>query len=309
MKMKKILFVAACISQLNAWSQISDWYKVDLSRIGYKNTKLTFENYPISNTLTDGDFQQTTIKGGSFEMSADIYTKHMYFSIDGSSFLDIGATLFQFDKSKQRWFDNDEYFVLRSDILPVRLAFGSNIGKYVGVYVGGQYALSSVGLQYRSGSSVNYRDTRIGGNTYGIGGHLVAAYKFLNVRYSYMYNLQSQARIFKGRGITNECVVSVGWANVGLFTKFTHIYSTTHGGYLPKDRSKLFNNAYNNVSKDNYTWQSSHFASQFQFSIGIYGAGLFSGISKVGSRALFETEQGVAKERREEKRRKVEYQD
>lgn len=82
----------------------------------------------------------------------------------------------------------------------------------------------------------------------------------------------------------------------------------TRAGFLPDDRSKLFRSSYGDPVKD-YSWQSSHFATQFQFSIGIYGAGLFSGISKVGTRAIFETEQGTAKERREEKRRRVEYKD
>ena len=300
--MKKLFLLIALYTPLIGFSQIADWYKVDLSRLGYKHTTFHFENYPLNNT-DPSVTSITEIKGGSFELSADIYTKNLYFTIDGSTFLDVGATLFQFDKSKQRWFDNDDYFVLRSDILPIRLAFGTNIGKYVGIYAGGQYALSSVGLQYKNNASP-YRDTRIGGNTYGVGGHLVAAYKFVNLRYSYMYNWQSQAGLFKGNGISNELVLSLGWSNVGLYTKFYHVYQTTRGGYLPDDRTKLFAGKYENAPS---SWQSSHFATQFQFSIGIYAAGLFSGVSKIGSKAIFETEQGTAKERRDEKRRKVEY--
>ncbi len=305
--MKTILSLLLMFVSFTGTSQIADWYKVDLSRIGYKHTTLTFENVPLSLSNNNGSspFGQTEIKGGSFEFSADIYAKHVYFSIDGSSFLDIGATLFQFDRTKQRWFDNDEYFVLRSDILPMRLAFGSNIGKYAALYVGGQYSLSSVGLSYKSNTAA-YRDTRIGGHTYGVGGHLVAAVKFVNVRYSYMYNWQSQAKVFKGIGINNELVVSAGFANVGLFLKFAHFYNTTNAGYLPEDRTKLFANKYEGAD---YEWQSSHYATQFQFSVGIYSAGLFSGISKIGTRALSETEKGVAKERREEKKRKVIYKD
>lgn len=304
--MKKLLVLGVLSIQLNIHAQIADWYKVDISRIGYKHTTFNFENYPNS-ISADSTFSLTKIKGGSIELSADIYTKHMYFSLDGSSILDVGVTLFQFNKSKQRWWNNDEYYVLRSDILPIRLAFGSNIGKYVGIYAGGQYSLSSVGLEYKSNSG-NYRDTRIGGNTYGFGGHLVGAYKFFNVRYSYMYNWQSQAKQFKGNGVTNELVVSFGFAQVGLFAKFTHMYNMSKGGYLPKDRSKLFAGSIN-PGGANYAWQSSHYATQFQFSIGIYGAGLFSGVMKAGTGAVLETEQGLAKERREDKRRKIEYKE
>jgi hypothetical protein len=131
---KTIIFLWSMIS-LNALAQIEDWYKVDLSRVGYKHTKFQFEEAPTySEWQKPADSLNTikTIKGGSIELSVDIYTKHVYFSMDGSSLLDVGVTLFQFDKSKQRWWDNDNYYVLRSDILPTRLAFGTNITQYFG---------------------------------------------------------------------------------------------------------------------------------------------------------------------------------
>ncbi|MFK7758078.1 MAG: hypothetical protein AB8B53_14210 [Flavobacteriales bacterium] len=128
----------------------------------------------------------------------------------------------------------------------------------------------------------------------------------MNLRYSYMYNWQSQAREFKGNSITNEVVLSMGMAQVGMFLKFAHIYSTTNGGYLPIDRTELFNSEYENAD---YSWQSSHYATQFQFSVGIYGAGLFSGISKAGTKTISETERGVAKERREDRKRKIIYKE
>jgi hypothetical protein len=304
--MKKLLFLSVFCFQFSGSAQIADWYKVDLSRLGYKHTKFVFEEYP-SSPYSALPITKLEVKGGSIELSADIYTKHVYFGIDGSSILDVGVTLFQFNKSKQRWWSNDDYYVLRSDILPVRLAFGSNIGKYVGLYAGGQYSLSSVGLNYRSNNS-DYRDTRISGNTYGFGGHLVAAYKLINVRYSYMYNWQAQAKRFKGNAIMNELVISIGNAQVGGFAKFTHLFNVSREGYLPKDRTKLFASSYPDGGKD-FSWQSSQYATQFQFSVGIYAAGLFSGVTKAGSNALLETEQGLAKERRDDKRRKIEYKE
>jgi hypothetical protein len=304
--MKKVLFGFLLFAQTMAFSQIEEWYGVDLSRLGYKNTTFTFENYPIGTNSTEPDEPETLINGGSFELSADFYKKHIYFNTDLSSLLDVGLTLFQFDKSKQRWFDNDEYFVLRSDILPTRLAFGSNIGKYLGIYLGGQYSLSSIGLEYKSNNS-SLRNTRFGGHTYGFGGHLVAAYRFLNARYSYMYNWQSQGGgIFKGNVINNEFVLSFGFADYGLFTKFTHVYGMSNGGFLPVDRSRLFASDYEGAD---FSWQSSQYATQFQFSIGIYAAGLFSGVAKAGTKTIRDVEMGAAKERREEKRRKVEYKD
>jgi hypothetical protein len=303
--MRKILLIALLFHHLLIFSQLEDWYGVDMSRLGYKQTTFTFENYPIGFNPTSPDENATIIKGGSFELSVDYYKKHVYFNTDLSSFLDVGVTLFQFDKSKQRWFDNDEYSVLRSDILPTRLAFGSTIGKYFGVYAGGQYSLSSIGLDYKSANS-KLRDTRFGGHTYGVGGHFVAAYRSLHARYSYMYNWQSQGGYFKGNAIINEFVLSFGFADVGLFAKFTHIYGMSNGGFLPVDRTQLFLSDYDG---EDFSWQSSQFATQFQFSIGIYATGLFSGVAKAGTRTLRDTETGVAKERREERRRKVEYKD
>ena len=46
---------------------------------------------------------------------------------------------------------------------------------------------------------------------------------------------------------------------------------------------------------------------QFSLSIGIFGQGLFSGLSSLGARAIAETEKGVRKERNEKKRRTIEW--
>jgi len=307
--MKTSLTALALFMALTCTSQIKDWYGVDLSRFGYKRSSIKFENRPVDEfynyPLSTGNFGVTEARGASFELSVDLYKKHFYFNLDGSSFLDIGATLFQFDDSKQRWWDNDEYQVLRSDILPIRMAFGSNIGKYVNVYAGGQWALTAYGLTYKENSQP-FENTRVGGSTYGFGGHVVVGYKFLNFRYSYMKNWMSQAQLFKGNSITNEAVLSLGGADAGVFLKLTHVYATSDAGFLPIDRTELFNNEYDNAE---YAWQSSQHVTQFQGSIGIYAAGLFSGISKAGSTVISETERGVAKQRREERRRKIEWKE
>lgn len=306
--MKKIIYFLSFLLTAPSFGQIADWYKVDLSRFGYKRSTFTFEEVPIYQEWqkqTDSLNTLKAIKGGSLELSLDIYTKHIYFSLDASTLIDVGVTLFQFDKSKERWWNNNTYYVDRSDIFPTRLAFGTNITKYFAVYAGGQYALSSIGLRYKQSASP-LQNTLISGNVYGFGGHVVGALSFMNVRYSYMYNWISQARTFKGNSITNELVLSMGFANVGIFAKVMHVYNESDAGYLPVDRSKIFVSKYDNAKR---TWQSAQYATQFQFSVGIYAAGLFSKITKAGSNALFETEQGTYRERQIEKRTRVIYKE
>lgn len=290
-------------------SQISDWYRVDLSRIGYKHNSYNFELIP-SNKNEQGEFNAEkfdllNVKGGSIEFSVDIFTKHMFFSLDGSSILDVGVTLFQF-KDKERWWDNNDYSVLFSDILPVKLAFGTNITKYFGVYVGGQYSLASLGIDFKNSKKYSAESLRMGGNAYGVGGHIIGAYSFFNVRYSYTYDWTSQGGFFTGNRINNEIVLSFGFAKVGMFAKYKHSYNMSNAGYLPINRTRLFKSKYEGAD---FKWQSAQFATKSEFSIGIYGAGLFSQINKMGARAVGDVEKGLIKERQDDKRRRIEYKD
>lgn len=304
----KNLIVILLLLPFVSIAQIEDWYRVDISRVGYKHNNFSFERpvYFENNNTYDGsgEFESFGLKGGSFEFSVDFYTKHMYFSLDASTILDVGVTLFQF-KKKERWWNNNEYAVLNDDIFPVRLAFGTNISKYFGVYVGGQYSLTSLGITSKGGSA-QPMSIRMGGNAYGVGGHVVGAYSNFNLRYSYTYDWTSQGGHFKGNRINNEIVLSFGFATVGLFLKYKHSFNMSKAGYLPDNRTKLFKSKYEGAD---FSWQSSQYAVKSEFSIGIYAVGLFYGISNLATLSVGETEKGVARERQEDKRRRVEYKD
>lgn len=305
--MKKLI-VFLILMPFISIAQISDWYKVDLSRLGYKHNFYNFELIPASknnaNEFNSRSFESMKVKGGSFELSADIFTKYVYFNIEASTLLDVGVTLFQF-KKKERWWNNNEYTVVFSDILPVKLAFGRNITEYFGVYIGGQYALTNIGIDFK-GTEFKGRNLLMGGNAYGIGGHIIGAYSLFNVRYSYTYDWTSQGGYFQGNRINNEIVLSFGFDKVGMFAKFKHSFNMSKAGYLPVDRSKLFKSKYENAD---FEWQSAQYATKSEFSIGIYATGLFSGISKLGAKAIGETEKGLMKERQEDKKRKVIYKE
>lgn len=310
--MKRVLLIVFFYSPFFTFSQVEDWYGVDLSRIGYKHNSYVFEQQLFGYGVVSGNqsandyqvrsFDPITIKGGSFELSADVYSKHVLFNIDASSLLDVGVTLFQF-KDKERWWDNKDYRVDYSDILPVRLAFGTNISPYFSLYVGGQYSLNTIGLRYKNNNSL-YSDLRMGGHAYGVGGHAVAAYKFLNFRYSYMYDWTSFGGHFKGNRIQNEWVLSVGISRIGVFCKYKHSFSTSNEGNLPEERKGLFKSSYEDAK---FKWQNAQFATKSELSVGIYLTGLFSAVSNASTRLVGETEIGVAKERREEKRRRIKW--
>lgn len=311
--MKKLLIILL-LTPLISFTQISDWYKVDLSRIGYKHNTYTFEEVPTvfnnGNYPDVGNFKNTVAKGGSFELSVDLITKHVYFNLDAGSLLDMGATLFQF-KDKERWFNNKQYYVDFIDLIPMRLAFGSNITPYLGVYLGGQYSYTTLGIRYKGpiendGVKISAHDVRMGGNTYGFGGHVVGAFSAFNLRYSYMYNWTSQASTFQGNRIDNEIVLSFGFSILGVFVKYRHSYNVSNAGYLPTDRSHIFKKDYETGER---SYQSSQIATKSDISVGIYATGIFSGVTKGASKALTDVERGLEQERREDKKRKIEWKE
>lgn len=75
---------------------------------------------------------------------------------------------------------------------------------------------------------------------------------------------------------------------------------------LPIDRTGIEKSEHEFAQR---SWQPVLYAKQFQVNFGIYGIGLFSGISKAETKVISETEAGVAKERREKKKRTIEYKD
>ncbi len=299
--MKKWLLFA-CVWPALCFAQVEDWYKCDLSRLGYKHNVLTFENAPNGETALWQNDPYTRVKGGSWELSVDLFTRHVYFGFDGSFLLDAGTRLFQF-KSKERWFNNKEYSVDRGDLLPVKLAFGTNIGRYVSVYAGGQYQYTTLGISYKDNSG--RRDVYIGGNQRGAGIHLVAAYKWVHLRYSFMYDWIRSAKTYTGKAMTSELALHLGAAKFGGFMKINRVYREMNGGYLPDSRDAFTRGDLSST----YRMLPAEYATQFTFSIGVYAAGLFSGVTKAGSKALYDTETGVREERNRQKRSRIEYKD
>lgn len=300
--MKKII-ILLILAPLASIAQIKDWYATDLSKLGYRHNVITFETAPNNQFASYSSNPFKTIKGGSWEFSTEIFTKNVYFGLNGSFLLDVGTTLFQF-KDKQRWYENDDYNLERGELLPVQLAFGTNIGKYVGVYLGGQYQYTTFGITYPNNVS-NDRPIYIGGNQRGAGIHVMGAYKFLHFRYSYMHDWIRAAQTFTGMSYTHEFVAHVGLSRMGVFFKINDTFKEMDGGYFPIDRTERTKA---DLPEDKALLPSER-GHQLSYSVGIYLTGLFSGISQAGARALSQTEQGLRDERNKDKRNKIEYKE
>jgi hypothetical protein len=280
-------------------AQIENWYGVDLSKLGYRGNRLTFENGINGNMAAYAGAPFRTVTGGSWELSSEVYSKHVYFGINGSFLLDVGTVLFQFN-DKERWYDNMEYTIERGELIPVQLAFGTNIGKYVAVYAGGQYQYTTFGINPRDEGQ--YRTVYIGGNQRGAGLHVIGAWKFVNVRYSYMHDWIRSAKTFEGMAYTHEFVVHLGLSQIGVFAKFNHVHREMFGGYLPSDRTER-----TQADLKDYALLPAEFGQQFSWSVGIYMQGLFSGVTQAGARAVGDVERGLRDERNQDKRGRIEW--
>ncbi|MBI1266469.1 MAG: hypothetical protein GC193_03455 [Cryomorphaceae bacterium] len=287
---------------LAAGAQIADWYKVDLSKLGYRHNVITFENAENNDVTTWAAKPLSKIKGGSWELSTEIYGKHVFFALNGSFLMDIGTTLFQF-KDKERWYKNDTYRLERGELFPVQLAFGTNIGKYFALYAGGQYQYTTFGVKYNNWP--NRRDVYMWGNQRGFGGHAILAIGMFNVRYSYLHDWIMGAKTFTGMAYTHDLTIHFGLKQVGVFVKFNHVHRVMNGGYFPDSRSK-FNSI--DETKD-IALLPSEIGQQFTFSAGIFAQGLFSGVTSMGARAISQTEQGLREERNKDKRNRIEWKE
>lgn len=300
--MKKIILLFA-LFPFALSAQVKDWYGSDLSRLGYKASTFEFEN-ARNGFASQWESEPTRkIKGGSFELSTDVLGKHVYFNMDASFLLDVGSTLFM-NKSKERWWDNKEFRMDRVELIPTRLAFGAPITPYFSLYAGGQYQHASLAIKYKENPD-NRRDVFIRGNQRGFGIHAVGAYRFIHLRYSYMYDWMKSAKTYEGIAITNELALHVGPAKFGAFLKLTHTHRMMKGGYLPDDRTAM-NKA---ALSDTYAMLPAEYANQFTVSVGIFAAGLFSGVTHGMSKTVGGVEEGLRKERNEDKKRKIEWVD
>lgn len=288
---------------LAAGAQIADWYGVDLSKLGYRHNILTFENAQNGDVTTWAHSPFRKVKGGSWELSAEVYSKHVYFGINGSFLLDVGTTLFQF-KAKERWYKNSEFRIERGELIPVQLAFGTNIGKYVGLYAGGQYQYTTFGIVYEDDSNLR-RNVYMWGNQRGVGVHANFAKGMFNVRYSYMYDWIRGAKSFTGNAYTHDLAIHFGPKKVGAFIKFSHVHRVMDGGVFPGRRS-----TFNEIKpEDGLEMASSEIGQQFTISFGIFAQGLFSGVTSMGARALGQMEQDLREERNKDKRNRIEWKE
>ncbi len=299
--MKKVILLLMMLP-LAAGAQIADWYKVDLSKFGYRQNVITFENAKNGDATTWASYPFKTIRGGSWELSTEIYTKHVFVGINGNWLMDIGTTLFQF-KDKERWYKNKEYDLERSELFPVQLAFGTNIGKYFALYAGGQYQYTTFGVTYNN--SENRRDVYMWGNQRGFGGHAILAIGMFNVHYSYLHDWIMGAKTFTGMAYTHNLTVHFGPKKIGLFVKLNHVHRVMNGGYFPDSRS-----VFNKVDESKaVALLPSEIGQQFTVSVGIFAQGLFSGITSMGARAISQTEQGLREERNRDKRNRIEWKE
>lgn len=300
--MKKLFFLLLLLP-FSLQAQVENWYGVDLSRLGYRHNVLTFENAPNGQASLYQDNPLRTVKGASWEFSSEIIGKHVYFGINGSFLFDIGTTLWTF-KEKDRWYENSEYKLERGELIPVQLAFGSNIGKYFALYAGGQYQYTTFGINYNRNSSP-FRDVYIGGNQRGAGIHAVFAKGMFFARYSYMHDWIKAAKEFTGMAYTHEFALHFGPQKLGAFVKCNYVYREMDAGYFMVDRTERQVQE-GLVERDVIPGE---IGSQFSFSVGIFAQGLFSGLSSLGAQAISTTERNIRKEQNEKKRRTIEWKE
>lgn len=300
--MKRIVLIIFLVPLLSQ-AQVADWYGSDLSRIGYKKSTLVFENAKNGEAHLWAGNPHKEIKGGSFELSADIFAKHLYFGIDGSWMLDALYDMYAAGR-KETWYNNKTWIVDHAEMVPVRLAFGLPITPYASLYAGGQYQYAITGIKYKQSNAPD-RELMIRGNQRGIGIHAVAAYKIFHLRYSYMYDWIREKKTFTGHAITNEIALHIGPEILGGFIKLNHCFRVLDGGDFSMDRNKekLLKNS------DATYMIPAEYNTAFTLSFGIYAAGLFSGVSHSVGKSVTEVEKGVRNNKNEKKRRTIKYGD
>jgi hypothetical protein len=308
--MKISILFLALISFSTGIAQVADWYKTDLSTLGLKKNTINFSEscyfvpgQPVPQNIPVGP--AIKFEGLSTELSADFFTKHAYFHIDGSLMTDliIDYTMRAILKKQEKnpWYDKDFGHYDGVKFLPIRLGFGTNITKYFSIYGGGQWQYSL----YRFTPYNNvHGGPRLGGNIYGVGIHGVFALGPVLIKQSYMYDWISRASHFKGNMITHETAFYFGYSNAGLFVKLNYQDRIMYGGELSSEISAILKSDLAVNTNDYPEFTNQHLTVSF----GIYAAGLFSGISKSTGK-IGEIEQGVRKERNDKKRRTIEYKD
>ncbi len=295
--MKQIIIILVFMTGILK-AQVKDWYGCDLSRLGYKNSTIIFENAANGYASQHSSKPFRMAKAHSFDLSVDIYTKHVFFSFDGSLILDFSYYLIAKYSAKSSWWNNAEYKMDKNEFIPARLGFGLPITKYASLYAGGQYQYVAYGLKPKA-NDPSLRFVELIGSQYGLGIHFAAAYKMFHFRYSYMYDWISQKKTgMKGSAITNEMALHFGPKKYGAFIKINNSYRNSREYVLVTESSKT-----------NGTYKPSEYINQYTISVGIFAAGLFSGVAHGASKAAGNTEINNANERNKEKKRKIEWKE
>lgn len=306
--MKIVVISCVIIFPLFVSAQMENWYGSDLSTLGYKRNSINFYKNPVDyeSTIDYSDSSTIQYKGGSTELAADIFTKNIYFHLDGSFVLDLGYVWVQNSilkkKSKDPWYKKDFGNYDQTILLPFRFGVGSTITPYVNMYGGVQWQYS---LYRFTPKTVPYEALQLGGSQYGLGLHTAFSYKGFLVKHSFMYDWVGRAREFKGNVLTNEVSVYCGIAQLGVFMKFNQQVHTINEGEYSTSLHSFF---HSDLSSSTRYYREQRM-NRFTFSVGIYASGLFSGVTRGISKAASTTEMETKRQRDEERRRTIEYKE
>lgn len=300
--MKSSILIITLLFSFLANAQMENWYKSDIGTLGFKSNRIGFDkiNSSIPNSQAYyADSSQITFKGPSTELACDIFTEHAYFHVDGSFISDLALTLIMF-KKKDWWYKQAYGNYDQTQFLPVRLAFGDNITPFFGLYGGGQWQYSI--FKFTPLAS-NYDEVLIGGNQYGYGVHATFSLGPVLLRQSYMHDWISRASHFKGKVITHETALYVGWPILGVFGKMNFYDRKMFAGEYATNPSAIFKSDLKSTTRQ----YEERRMNQFTFSFGIYATGLFSGVTRGTASAASYIETETLRERNEKKRRTIEY--
>ncbi len=267
----KFITLTLLLLSFTCHTQIKNWYGSDLSRLGVKFNNVKFKDF--DNSLIQ-------FKGRSSDFAADIITKNVYFNIDGTFLSDLVLVYaLGLNRKDETWYDRDDLGRFdRVKFFPLQIGFGLPITRYGALYAGGQWQYSLYSLN----AANNMKNFEARGHQFGLGIHGFASVGPVMIKQSYMKDLFSKgggANIF-------ETTVYAGYSFLGAYLRYSN---------------QTYNEISNPVENQKLTIST--------FSIGIYAAGLFSGVSKGTAKAVGETERGIRNERNWKKRNTIEYKE
>ena len=271
---KQFLTVLLLTSICSTYAQMENWEGIDMGRIGYKHNSfelnMTSFGQNVRTTSTGVQFSDEvgpneSLSVGSLDLSFEAFGNHAYFFVDASMMPNLiqGLVMKERLNSKMTFTSGNELDYI--EFIPMRVAFGGTIAKYFGLYVGGQYMYSTLNTKG------NDNFVTIGGNQRGAGAHLMFSKGPFLLRYSYMYDwIRREKRAYKGIATTHETSLAFnfGDSGVGLIARAgfrTRKMDAHYGEYDEATREYGFVPSFQ--SFDSY------------ITVGIYAAGLFSGIT------------------------------